>query len=368
MEIYNYIDFFHKLRNNSDNLSSYVDSLYNNTDYTEDELNSIFGLLRDEGLIAFNFYSNRAYAIRITTKGKRYMISKTTNTPRLIELIDETVQIEKEFHVGLMNITQIRDSQIFQNWIEELKYELNSLYYKKNDFFIKETIDLISDEFNGFKDRSTFNTLKAKLDVIKKNKNKYFSELMDEKKESNAMSQNKQPLIFISHSSKNKEAVKLLTELLFILGLKPKKQVFCSSIPGYDIPIDYKDGIFEFLREMFEKHYIHAIFIHSPEYYKSHVSLNEMGAAWVLKTTQTSFLLPGFDFSSMTGVINDSKIAIKLDNDITEVKDKLNQLRKQLEEEFSLESIDSTIWEQKRDQFIKEINELQSKENDTNDK
>lgn len=61
----------------------------------------------------------------------------------------------------------------------------------------------------------------------------------------------------------------------------------------------------------------------------------------------------------MKGVINGSKIAIKLDNELLEVKDKLNQLRKQLEEEFSLEPIEDIIWEQARDVFIEKINKFE---------
>ena len=43
-QIYN--DFFRALLNNSNNLSEYVDSLYGNSDYSEDELNNIFGVLK----------------------------------------------------------------------------------------------------------------------------------------------------------------------------------------------------------------------------------------------------------------------------------------------------------------------------------
>lgn len=81
-----------------------------------------------------------------------------------------------------------------------------------------------------------------------------------------------------------------------------------------------------------------------------------MGVAWALKSKATSFLLPGFDFSDMKGVINGDRIAIKLDHDITEVKDKLNQLRKMLVEEFTLVPIPDITWEQARDNFIEEIN------------
>lgn len=181
------------------------------------------------------------------------------------------------------------------------------------------------------------------------------------------MSNNKKPLIFISHSSKNKEKVQLLANLLTSINLLPGEQVFCSSLPGFDIPIKSNNRIFDFLRDCFLKYDIHVIFIHSHEYYESAVCLNEMGAAWALKSNQTSFLLPGFNFNEMKGVVNDDSIAIKLDNDVEEVKDKLNQLRSQLTEEFSLPPIPDITWEQSRNRFIELVNvKTESAPNNTN--
>lgn len=81
-----------------------------------------------------------------------------------------------------------------------------------------------------------------------------------------------------------------------------------------------------------------------------------MGAAWVLRANATSLLLPGFDFSGMKGVIGSDCIAIKLDGDRSEVKDRLNQLRRELESEFDISDNEDIIWEEARDKFISEIN------------
>lgn len=92
-----------------------------------------------------------------------------------------------------------------------------------------------------------------------------------------------------------------------------------------------------------------------------------MGAAWVLKSNATSLLLPGFDFSGMKGVIGSDSIAIKLDGDQSEVKDRLNQLRRELEAEFDISDNEDIIWEEARDKFIREINDLtlEKKDNTT---
>lgn len=90
----------------------------------------------------------------------------------------------------------------------------------------------------------------------------------------------------------------------------------------------------------------------------SPVSLNEMGAAWALKNTVTSILLPGFGFDKMTGVVNDRSIAIKLDVQQHELQDKLNQLYDKIVVEFGLTKKADIIWQQKRDSFIKDINQV----------
>ena len=60
----------------------------------------------------------------------------------------------------------------------------------------------------------------------------------------------------------------------------------------------------------------------------------------------------------MKGVVNSSDIAIKLDNEVDEVKDKLNELYEQLIEEFELKKKRAIIWEKKRDSFIETIKSI----------
>ena len=141
------------------------------------------------------------------------------------------------------------------------------------------------------------------------------------------------------------------------MGLN-QTQVFCSSLPGYGVPID--TNIFDFLRDQFLKYNLHVIFIHSDNYYMSPISLNEMGAAWALKNAVTSILLPGFGFEKMTGVVNNRAIAIKLDSQRLELQDKLNQLYDKIISEFGLVRKADIIWQQKRDAFIDDIQQVKS--------
>ena len=280
----------------------------------------------------------------------------------LLELIDSQKEIEKMFHpfddnVGIL-FEKISDVPEFQNWFQEIKLELQGIYDRTHDTFVWETINFCGKRLDGFTEKKYFIELVGKLQAIRKNIDKYYP---DEEKESglshsqgDASGMKKKPLIFISHSSKNKDQVAKIADLLRSINLSPRRDIFCSSLPGYGIPNGA--NIFDFLRERFLNYDLHIIFVHSPEYYESPVSLNEMGAAWVLRANATSLLLPGFDFSGMKGVIGSDCIAIKLDGDRSEVKDRLNQLRRELESEFDISDNEDIIWEEARDRFIHEIN------------
>lgn len=264
---------------------------------------------------------------------------------------------------------RISDVPEFQNWLQEIKLELQGIYDRTHDTFVWETINLCGNRLDGFTEKKYFIELVGKLQAIRKNIDKYYP---DEEKESGlshsqggASGMKKKPLIFISHSSKNKDQVAKIADLLRSINLSPRRDIFCSSLPGYGIPNGA--NIFDFLRERFLNYDLHIIFVHSPEYYESAVSLNEMGAAWVLKSNATSLLLPGFDFSGMKGAIGSDSIAIKLDGNQSEVKDRLNQLRRELEAEFNIPDNEDIIWEDARDKFIREINDptLEKKDNTT---
>lgn len=164
------------------------------------------------------------------------------------------------------------------------------------------------------------------------------------------------PKIFISHSSKDAPYVKLLVELFEDMGLWDE-QIFCSSLPGYNIPND--ENIFDYLKKQFLEYDLYVFFIHSENYYNSIISLNEMGAAWALKTSFTSILLPHFDFDMMNGVVRNEIAAIKLDNEEMEVKDRLNQVYDKLKKIFNLKYRNN--WEEKRNRFITEVLKITSK-------
>lgn len=104
-------------------------------------------------------------------------------------------------------------------------------------------------------------------------------------------------------------------------------------------------------RELFNEHELFVIFVHTPRFYNSHVCLNEMGAAWVLKTDFCSILSRDMSFEDMDGVVNNRSFSIKVDN--ADAPARMNELKDKLVNLIDLVPIDETKWERKRNNFLK---------------
>lgn len=281
----------------------------------------------------------------------------------LLQLIDKVDKIATLFHkvngVGFPSVNEISDVEEFIVWKKEIQFELEEIFRTRDDRFIGDTLKTIKDGFNGWNDEQSFRALKGALLTIKGHADTYFPSKEVRTitvEESITMPPKKNGKIFISHSSKDVKYVTKIVDLLVHMGV-PNEKIFCSSVPGYDIPVG--ETIFDFLKEQFLNYSLHVLFIHSCNYYGSAVSLNEMGAAWVLRSNYTSILLPGFSYNKMVGVVNNQDIAIKLDNQNTfELKDKLNQLKETLSEELEFSASQGIIWERARDSFIDVIHQI----------
>lgn len=161
--------------------------------------------------------------------------------------------------------------------------------------------------------------------------------------------------VFISHASKDVDAVKQIVQLLESIGFN-KQTLFCSSIQPYGIPngID----IYEHLKMQFHDFDTHVIFVLSKNYYDSVACLNEMGAAWVLSCSKTVMLLPGFSFCNIKGAINPNDIAIQFkprmtSNELYNLKDRISSF---IDDMIKLCDSNPTIREENRDNFISQMN------------
>ena len=138
-----------------------------------------------------------------------------------------------------------------------------------------------------------------------------------------------------------------------------KNQITCASVPQCNIPVGC--NIYDWLAKQFQTSDLHVVYAFSDNYYSSVATLNEMGAAWVMRCKWTGFLLPGFTFDELAGCIDKNQICIKLDD--PDIKQRLREFRNGIIKEFGLESIDEDEWEVKRDEFLDKIKIIAQQKN-----
>ena len=110
------------------------------------------------------------------------------------------------------------------------------------------------------------------------------------------------------------------------------------------------------MRELFVKEELYVLFMLSDRYYQSPNCLNEMGAAWIVKSKYTTFLLPGFTFAEMEGAVDPRKISIKLDDEEDIVRYRLGEFRDAISTCFSITTrLSEARWEKVRNDFLKDI-------------
>lgn len=142
------------------------------------------------------------------------------------------------------------------------------------------------------------------------------------KQPENAATSLNELFIFISHSSKDAEAVKLFVDKILQLGLHINlDKVFCTSIQASTIGSgdDFRAVIKEKLMKS-----SHVIQIITSNYKESEVCLNEMGAAWVLNNRVIPFILSPITYTSV-GFIHSPNQLLKLndENDLLKFIDEM---------------------------------------------
>ena len=230
----------------------------------------------------------------------------------------------------------------YQEWHCAAVIYLGKYYTNSNADFVK--FKNISNGGNGYTLNHNFRNLYSIYNLM-------MSQVDNIGKKQNGMK--KSPMVFISHSSKDKVFVEALVKLLELMGFD-ENNLFCSSVDGYGIPLS--ENIFDKLKSLFLEHDLYVLFVHSPRYYSSTVSMNEMGAAWVLRSNYFSLLTKDMDFNDMSGVVNSHSIAIKVDSD--DAQSRLTELKNTLIEAFSLKDISEIKWERIRNSFLKEVNSI----------
>lgn len=153
--------------------------------------------------------------------------------------------------------------------------------------------------------------------------------------------------LFISHAGKDQDMVDAFVAMLTGAGV-PDSILFYSSSPGSGIPVGC--NIYEHLRQQLINN-VYVIFMLSENYYDSTACVSEMGAVWALNAPHCVVLLPGLGYRDIREPVPASEAAISFQDNTPVLRDKLGQLRRQIERHFDLEIVDSK-WEKSRERFL----------------
>ena len=157
------------------------------------------------------------------------------------------------------------------------------------------------------------------------------------------------PRIFVSHAAKDEALVEEFVELLQVgINVHPD-DVFCSSLPGMNIPTGR--AFIDHIKSQVRDPEI-VLLVISKEFLKSQFCLNEVGASWALSLPLYPLLVPPLDYGDVRGVLAGVQAA-KIDD-----KEKLNDLRDDLIEKLRLTPLRTSQWERKRDKFLVKLASL----------
>ena len=161
--------------------------------------------------------------------------------------------------------------------------------------------------------------------------------------------------IFISHSSKDKAIIEEFVDEILQLGMGiDTERISCTSIEEMGIPNGTK------MREWIQDKIVNckvAFLMISPNYKKSEICLNEMGAVWALDKDVKILLLPGIDYGNF-GWLEEIRQAGHIESEGV-----LDQLYDDLKAEFGSDKKVSE-WGRHKKKFLKYCKNLPKKEPD----
>ena len=168
-----------------------------------------------------------------------------------------------------------------------------------------------------------------------------------------ATKQEKRPLVFISHRGSQETFVTALLSLLEGCGFT-NENLFCSSVPGYNIGLD--EDIIETLKKKFLDFNIYVVYVFSTDFFDSAYCLNEMGAAWVLQVDNSIIITRDMDESKIDGVVKKNKTRVSFKESDIMLQSRMIELRNKLTDFAGLPRVSEIDWLRHYSEFIEKLN------------
>lgn len=270
-------------------------------------------------------------------------------TEKKISLLNKLLEKSQEIKV------EDSEDPTFKVWKNSVERTLIRVYgqdsfelkeFRKLKFFYDPIMWTMGDDFS----REHLETFRSDFQMAIKLLKSLIEELQDDldtepTPSETKISDSKITKVFVSHSSKDAKYVEEIIEILETVGLR-SEQIFCSSFEGYGIDLG-EDFLQRLKEELDEK--VLVIFVLTENFYSSPVSLCEMGATWIKTNEHIPILVPPFDYKDIKGVIPLTQ-GFKINEPL-----KLNLFKEKIEKTFSLNPIDFSSWERKRDRILKRL-------------
>jgi len=160
-------------------------------------------------------------------------------------------------------------------------------------------------------------------------------------REVKANNPNQKP-IFVSHAHDDKELVDAFVDLLVVGAGVRRDDIFCTSLEKMGVPPG--ENFVQFIKSQIQSPRI-VLMVITRNYLQSRFCLCEMGACWALSHKGIPLLVDPIGFEDLDGVITATQ-AVKLSDSLA-----MSELKDFIAEQLGL-SVNTPIWERKRDAFI----------------
>jgi hypothetical protein len=276
------------------------------------------------------------------------------NTSRKIKLL-------KDLKSGADEIKNRSSSDpVFKTWKNTVERTLSKIFgpesqeikqFEQLDFFFHAMIMSLDADYSSDHRRCFDRDMEIALRSIEQYISEFEEELGEELGNDKVEKQSSVFLerVFVSHSSKDLKIVEELVELLELIGLE-SNQIFCTSLPGYDI--DLGDNFIDALKDELGNNVL-VIFFLSRNFYQSPVCLCEMGATWALSKDHVPIVVPPLTFNEVNGVFPLTQGLV-----ITDAL-RINALKDKIIKEFNISDQGKvSTWERRRDRILDRIQNI----------
>lgn len=154
--------------------------------------------------------------------------------------------------------------------------------------------------------------------------------------------------IFVSHAVADQHLAEMVVNLLVDAIGVPPKSIFCSSLPGYGVPLTYDFNVD--MRDQIQEPKL-VILLMTPSYMDSAFCLMEVGATWVKSLKPLPIVVPPVTFSDVTRTVG-----LRQGLEITNAN-MLQGVRRTVLEVLNIEGHDNDHFDRKRRRWEKELSE-----------